>query len=360
MNHNLFDILEICLQEIENGKGLEETLVQFPDVADELRIMLKAGQRLRASSAAMPSQQAMMQGRTKVLQRAAHLREQKLVSRRPMLSLFQRFSLTFSVLTVLLASGTGLVSASSGALPGQNLYSVKRTWEDVRLLFVTDQFARIVLENEYEQERLHEANELLAEGLFAEVRLEGVVLEQNGKFFISGLPVLVTAETKGSLSNGIMVIATGSTNEDGLVVLSSIELLPPGSIVPLGKALKAESDEHDGFHIEGHILLMQGNTITINHQLVYLENTTINGNLTIGLEVEVEGYFSSDGRFVATKIELEDSDEGTTGGNNGNDDIEDDSIDHSGSSTDDNSGSGSSNSGVEEPDAPDEPDEPDN
>ena len=135
-------------------------------------------------------------------------------------------------------SGTGLVSASSTALPGENLYPVKRTWEDVRLFFVLDPSIRMVRENQYEQERLHEATELLAEGRHEEISFAGVVTEQNGQFYISNLPVILTSETKGVLENGATVMAVGGTNAQGYVILATVETLPSGSMVPLGQPIK--------------------------------------------------------------------------------------------------------------------------
>jgi hypothetical protein len=53
--------------------------------------------------------------------------------------MIRRFAFALVLTLVFFFSGTGLVRASSSTLPGDNLYGVKRTWEDVRLLFV---FAR--------------------------------------------------------------------------------------------------------------------------------------------------------------------------------------------------------------------------
>ena len=40
MNNKLYDALEICLQEIENGATLENVVARFPDLAAELRPIL--------------------------------------------------------------------------------------------------------------------------------------------------------------------------------------------------------------------------------------------------------------------------------------------------------------------------------
>ena len=66
--------------------------------------------------------------------------------------------------------------------------------------------------------------------------------------------------------------------------------------------------------MEGKIDSIQDFTLTVNGRVVYLENTKIEGTISVGAQVEVEGYFASDGRFVAVKIEVE----GSSSGDNGN------------------------------------------
>jgi hypothetical protein len=286
---------------------VDDILARYPEHSDELRPILQGAQFARKMSPAGPSHSAMLKGRTKVLQHAARLREKRTVSRRmPVIPLFQRFALTFSILLMLLGSGTGLVSASSGALPGDNLYSVKRTWEDLRLALVKDLSQRVVLENEFEQTRLHEAGELLSLGREAEITIAGLVSEQGGAFMISGLPVLVTADTQGALVSGDLVMASGQTAQNGEIVLYTIEVLPPGSMVPLGIQVKDDLDrEHNGFHLSGFISSMSDTFVVVNGNMIYLQSTEIKGNIFIGQLVDVEGYYSDDGSFIAVEIEVE-------------------------------------------------------
>ena len=39
--NNLYDALEICLQELEQGADIETALIRYPDLADELRPILE-------------------------------------------------------------------------------------------------------------------------------------------------------------------------------------------------------------------------------------------------------------------------------------------------------------------------------
>ncbi|MCL4269658.1 MAG: hypothetical protein KJZ72_08935, partial [Anaerolineales bacterium] len=151
--NNLFDALEICLQEVESGKDIESVLLRYPDLADELRPILKTAVKARKMSAPEPAPEVVQRGRARVLQHAAELREVKFAPRRRGIPVFQRLALSFALLLFLLVSGTGILSASASALPGERLYSVKRGWEKVRLFFIFDSEARELLADEFENER---------------------------------------------------------------------------------------------------------------------------------------------------------------------------------------------------------------
>lgn len=109
-------------------------------------------------------------------------------------------------------------------------------------------------------------------------------------------------------------MAVGRTDTQGFIVLETVETLPPGSMVPLGQPIKVDSGERDEFHLEGTIDSIQASTLIVNGQVVNLENTKIEGTISVGTQVDVEGYFTSDGKFIAVKIEAEGSSSGDSGG----------------------------------------------
>lgn len=194
MNNKLYDALEICLREIENGVTLENVLARFPDLAAELRPILKASVKARTLNvASAPSPEAIRRGRAKLLQRASEMREAKVAPRRRVIPIFQRLALSLGLTATFLLSGTGLVGASATALPGENLYPVKRTWEDLQLFFIFDKDARDAVQSQFETERLHEVNELLAEGRHEVIQFAGVFMQVNGTNYVSGVTVVVPA-----------------------------------------------------------------------------------------------------------------------------------------------------------------------
>ena len=250
--NDIFDVLETCLQELENGADLNAILARYPDLASELRPVLKASVMARARSADVtdPSPEAIRRGRAKVLQQAAQMREAKVAPRssKRMIPIFQRLAIAFTLTALFLSSGTGLVSASSSALPGENLYPVKLTWENLRLFFTFDEEYRETLEHAFENERLHEINELLVEGRDETIRFAGVYMEVNSVSYVSGIHIVVLDTSilpVEPLSNGVAVEVTGHTNTDGFVDVESIKLLPAGTAVPTGEPVEVDDTGHD-------------------------------------------------------------------------------------------------------------------
>ena len=250
MNNNLYDTLEICLQELENGADLETVLARYPAYAGELRPILKASIQARAMAVPAPSPAAVRRGRAKLLQHASEMREAKAAPRKRMIPVFQRLAISFALTALFLTSGTGLVGASSSALPGEKLYPVKLTWENVRLMFAFSHEAQEALEHAFENERLHEVSELLTEGRHETIKFDGVYTIVNGVAYVSGIQVVfldTSVLPTEPLTDGMAVTVTGHTNAQGFVEIESIVPLPVGTVVPtaLPSQLETDSDTSD-------------------------------------------------------------------------------------------------------------------
>lgn len=333
--NKIFDALEICLQELENGMDMETVLARFPDLAGELRPILQTSlkARTRGASAAEPSADAIRRGRARLMQRATEMRESRVAPRKRVIPAFQRLALSFTVAALLLLSGTGLLNVSASALPGENLYPVKRTWEGVRLLLIFNEEARNLLKYQFENERLYEVNELLAEGRHETIQFAGVFMQVNGVTYVSGVRVILSADTQLP-ANGAAVILTGRTISQGFIEIITLELLPDGSVVPLGNPVKVEleSEAESGsgpsdeapesapryYAMEGTLQSISKTTLVINGLTVYLDNARIKGKLCPGIAVEVKGYFAEDGRFIVTEVEVKGSCLSGSGAGNNN------------------------------------------
>jgi len=247
--NDIFDVLETCLRELENGADVESVLARYPHLASELRPILKASvaARMRSVDIPAPSPEVVRRGRAKLLQHAAQMREAKSAPRKRAIPIFQRLAIAVTLAALFLTSGTGLVSASSSALPGENLYPVKLTWENVRLFFTFNEEYRKILEFAFENERLHEVGELLAKGRRETIRFAGVYMEVNDVTYVSGVHVVVLDTSSlpiEPLLNGAAVVVRGRTNAEGFVDVESIELLPDGTVVPMGEPIEVE-DGHE-------------------------------------------------------------------------------------------------------------------
>ncbi len=244
--NKLYNVLELCLQEIEQGADIDTVLFHYPDFADELRPILEASLDAKSMAAPAPSAEVVRRNRAKVLQQAAQMREARVKSsQRIWFASLRRVTVTLTVVAALFVSGTNLVRAASTTLPGDNLYPVKRTWEDVLLLFTFNLQEREALEVEHENERLHEVRELFAEGRSEDVEFGGLVTSQNGNEWVvsPGITVLVSTQTElraGPIFVGSAVRVEGETRSDGMVLAERIEVLPPGATLP------DMEDEHEG------------------------------------------------------------------------------------------------------------------
>jgi hypothetical protein len=374
--NDLYDVLELCLQEIEKGSDIETVLTRYPKYASELRPLLETSLQAMQLASPGPSPVSERRGRTKVLQHAAQIREaqaQVPSSRRFWSVPLRRTLVTLTVIGVLFISSTRLVQAASTTLPGDNLYPVKRTWEDVRVLFTLDNQAREALETEHENERLEELNDLFTEGRSARVDFAGTVMSQNGDLWeISKVPVLISAQTKlvgdrAIVGNAVRV--KGYTQLGGTVMAERVDLLPAGIPLPnvgddqnvssgqenseqeqqriqgdgsdesesaaprqeTAKTPQATPRPHE-FSRNGVVDVLNGNTLVVNGQSMNISGIMIDGTPTVGAKVKVDGYFDANGTFVVTKIEFKGS-----GSGNGNSIKENDGKD--------NGGNGNNNSG---------------
>lgn len=249
----IFDALEICLQEIENGADLESVLARFPELSGDLRPILKTALASRRLSPSETPPDAIRRARARVMQKAAELREPAASrgttagkSRTPFFPFVQRLAITFSVLALLFVasgiSGIGLVNASASTLPGEQLYPFKRGWENIRLMLAIDPNARTALETQFYYERLSEVTALLAQGRVAPVEFAGIYLQADGQVFVSGIQIVILDSTNlpvEVMQNGDAVLVFGTTAPNGTIQANAIQLLtnptvaPPGTSTPL-------------------------------------------------------------------------------------------------------------------------------
>ncbi len=359
MNEKLYDALEVCIKALETGAEIEAVLKLYPQMADELRPILEAMIQAQSLSATSVPEDAIRRGRAHVLGHAAEMRESSRRPRGGVGFVFRRLATSLALSFVLLLSVTGIVNASSGSLPGDNLYPIKRTWEDVRLWFTFSPEGREELESEYEQERLDEIDELLVDGREETIAFYGIITAQDGDYWlVSGVPVQITAGTQlpaKPVAIGAPVTVVGSTNAQGFIEAQMVGALDPGvSLPPLepseleagdkesneqGEQLELPQSEADDdneqeklpstFEFRGVVSSQKNGDWVINGQQVDVSQADIIGTITVGAFVRLEGYYAPDGKFMVTKIELRRSNSSdSSSSDSSNNDSKDNNDDH--------------------------------
>lgn len=359
---NLYDALEICLKEIEQGADVDTVLFRHPDFAEELRPILETSAKAKAMAVPAPSEDVVRRNRAKVLQHASELRERRSAPapRRLWSVPLRRALVTFMVVAVLFVSSTGLVRASSATLPGDSLYPVKRTWESLSLFLAFNPERREALEYEHENERLWELSELLASGRSAKVDFAGYVTRQTGtEWRVSGITVFTSSDTRlpdQPVAVGDAVRVRGQTQNGG-VAAERIELLPSGSRLPKVEDDELEIEEkkpEDSIKtpeveatkpsrtetpvptptatatpastpvkvtIEGSVTSVQHNLIVVNGIVMDLRFAEeVKGTPVVGALAKAEGYYDVSGVFIVVKIEFRTTVVGTVVPSNTNDD----------------------------------------
>jgi hypothetical protein len=179
-------ILDRCLADVAAGREtIDSCLRRYPAQAGQLAALLAVAERARTLPPAPLPVDKHRALETRLLKRTAELRS-KPVSRSaaPRLPLWRRsVALAMaSIVAVFLLLGSA-VSASAVSVPGDVLYPVKRTTEQVRLA-LTPEGQQVDLHLEFARQRLQELNVLqergeVSEELLAEISNEtALVLER--------------------------------------------------------------------------------------------------------------------------------------------------------------------------------------
>lgn len=332
--NRLDEILDECLKAIDTGQSTESILARHPDQAEELRGILAAAAAARAAGSFGIRATALERGRVRVLRRAAEMRIAKTAGSGARMKPGWRLATSLALVIILVATSTRLVSASSGSLPGDQLYPVKRSWETLQLFFVFQEEDHQLLESRFTQERLDETSKLLGQGRSAPISFSGLVMQQqDGTWLVSGIRVSITPNTlmpARSIGASEPVTISGITRSDGTVVAEQVQLLDPGVALPPLEPSGDQSEEGSGsapsvnppaatpatgqpsggasqqasYRFTGVVGAMQGLVWVINGQSVHVDQAQVTGTVKVGSIVTFEGYYSSSGVFEVTQVDV--------------------------------------------------------
>lgn len=133
MNNELETVLDICLNQIENGEAnIEECLALYPEQAAQLEPLLKAATKLARGREVIPDPAYKARARAQL---SVYMQQNP--QRRRVSPIFWRVAIgVMTMLVLFLATGT---SFAQQALPGDQLYNWKLTSEKVWRMTSNDQ-----------------------------------------------------------------------------------------------------------------------------------------------------------------------------------------------------------------------------
>ena len=207
-----------CLDALDHHEPIEQILARYPEDAVRLRPMLVTAAAL-PTLRMEPSEAVKTKARTNFLSQAQALR--RVPPRR--IGLVSRVLTSLAaVALVCIVLGTGAVAASGSSLPGDPLYGLKRTVENVRLS-LADTTVRVALATQFERTRIDETEALVEEGRSAEVEFAGTIKSmQSDTWLIDKVTVQVNPTTRieGEPAIGRRAQVEGLTSPKGLQATS--------------------------------------------------------------------------------------------------------------------------------------------
>jgi hypothetical protein len=186
---------------------------------------------------------------------------------------------------------TGLVSASS--LPGDTLYPVKLTLEQIQLSTTSSISQRLSLQEQFDEVRAQEVNQLTDTNRSATVTFSGIPAKMNGDWLVAGIKLDVTQQDSQMLENlqGYVVQVTGETQ---------------------GNTVKVDRVQPKELTFSGTIEGIQPNYWVVAGVKVDVDEHLVTGTEpNIGQQVNVTAVRQDNGNLVASHVDMVDSGEPT-------------------------------------------------
>lgn len=169
-------LIEECLQRLESGENLETVLASHPAQSEALRPLLLGAQAARYNGDNLPPVSGQMRSRAQFLEAAATQAQ----PRRWRLFSLPRFANALLLAVMIILTGMfASTLASARALPGQPLYGVKRSVEQVQLVLAGDALSRLTLSDTFDLRRADEARQLIAAGSTQAVTFSGFLRSEE-------------------------------------------------------------------------------------------------------------------------------------------------------------------------------------
>jgi hypothetical protein len=178
MSKEFNEALQTCLDLIRSGgETLDSVVARYPEFTEDLRAQLEVAVWLSSSRAMLdPSPEFVSSSKHRLISKIKH-EQQAIPTPLTWVEQIQEFftiqklapvGFVVVLLLALVVSGT-VVSAARKSLPGDNLYTVKRTLEQLALATSLEEQNDAELQIQFVENRLSEVKALIIEGRFDEV-----------------------------------------------------------------------------------------------------------------------------------------------------------------------------------------------
>ncbi len=179
MNKEFNEALQSCLDLIRGGReSIDSVVARYPEYGDELQAQIEIAMWLSSASAALdPSPGFVSASRRRLVSQIQLDNQPVAVAPLTWGERLQNFlsvqkvapvAFVFVLMLALFVSGT-VVSASQKSLPGDDLYSVKLTLEQIALATSLDEKSDAELQIQYVENRLTEVQSLIVEERYEEI-----------------------------------------------------------------------------------------------------------------------------------------------------------------------------------------------
>jgi hypothetical protein len=253
MNADFELILEDCLKRMHAGASIEDCLAAYPAQAEALIPLLLVTSRVRKIARPQARPEAVQAGLERILSVVSTQNIAQGVSAQPVskgwlsryseriittlkIILFGKentgmkfaLRLAIDVMVILVIGGIFTVNASASSLPGDTLYGVKRTWEDVRLSLTLNSQSKQQLQTNLSAQRRQEVQSMLQMRRSGNVEFEGYIQSISAdQWVVDGIQVQMLPGTvvQGTPAVGMYVWIYGQIQSDGSLVASQVRIM---------------------------------------------------------------------------------------------------------------------------------------
>jgi hypothetical protein len=244
MTDRFESILDESISALQAGVSLDDILAEVPEYADQLRPLLFASSLLADPNPRLVPEQKKADLRAEYLRQVADLpvlpvptvsqKSQAIyriikrrLTREAVINDLVTIVITLAVTLSLMALILNVLAVES--IPGDLLYPIKRTSESVRLNLTFDAPGRANLADQFNQRRLYEIEQLVAQNRAALVEFNGL-LESKGDnlWVIEGYTIFLPDDVRldPALQEGDRVQVVGFLRTNNVLVADTITAWP--------------------------------------------------------------------------------------------------------------------------------------